>query len=78
MVCGSPSVCSVSAGNCTPFTAAHFRYLMVMIRSPDWKVALPQIEQTRAQADHDGLIRSLGRQLVDLIRPIVLKARASG
>ena len=43
----------------------------------DWRAALPQIEQTRVDADHDGLIRSVGRQLVELLRPIIEGARVS-
>lgn len=44
----------------------------------DWRVALPQIEQTRIDADHDGLIRSAGRQLVELLRPMIVAARPAG
>lgn len=43
----------------------------------DWPEALPEIEQTRVDADHDGLVRAEGRRIADLILALVEEARAS-
>jgi pimeloyl-ACP methyl ester carboxylesterase len=43
----------------------------------DWSVALPQVIQTRVEADHDGLIWTEGRHIADLILEIVEAARAT-
>jgi pimeloyl-ACP methyl ester carboxylesterase len=44
----------------------------------DWPAALPEIVQTRVDADHDGLIRSEGHRIAELILALVEEARASG
>ena len=44
----------------------------------DWPAALPEIVQTRVDADHDGLIRAEGHQIAELILALVEEARASG
>ena len=42
----------------------------------DWPAAFPEITQTRVDADHDGLLRSAGRQIAPLILAMVKGARA--
>jgi pimeloyl-ACP methyl ester carboxylesterase len=42
----------------------------------DWAAALPEIEQTRVDADHDGLIVSEGNAIAELILQIVEDARS--
>ena len=41
-----------------------------------WGAALPEIDQVRVAANHDGLVDSEGRQIADLILDIVEAARA--
>jgi len=43
----------------------------------DWPEALPEIEQTRVDADHGGLVSAEGRRIADLILAIVEDARAA-
>ena len=47
-------------------------------QAADWTEALPEIVQTRVDADHDGLLRAEGRQIAGLIRALVVGARAAG
>ncbi|HEX5015170.1 MAG TPA: alpha/beta hydrolase [Candidatus Limnocylindrales bacterium] len=47
-------------------------------QAADWPAAFPQIKQTRIQADHDGLVRSAGDQIADLILAILDDAEAPG
>lgn len=44
----------------------------------DWPAAFPKINQTRVDADHDGLLRAEGRRIAELILAMVEGARASG
>jgi pimeloyl-ACP methyl ester carboxylesterase len=44
----------------------------------DWRAALPEVVQTRVDADHDGLVRAAGRHIAELILGLVAEARASG
>jgi pimeloyl-ACP methyl ester carboxylesterase len=43
-----------------------------------WKTVLPEIEETRLEANHNDMIRSDGRQIAELILGIVEETRASG
>ena len=43
-----------------------------------WKAVLPEIEETRLEANHNDMIRSDGRRIAELILELVDEARASG
>ena len=42
----------------------------------DWKTVLPQIVQTRIEANHDGMVRSDRRQIVQLILQMIAATKA--
>jgi pimeloyl-ACP methyl ester carboxylesterase len=64
---------TVVGANCTELAAA-----VADKQIDDWKTALPEIEQTRAQANHDELTFTAGAEIAELILELVEEARASG
>ena len=60
----------VVAGSCEEFARA-----VADLQIQRWPEALPEIRQTRLDADHDGLIRSEGRTIAELILQLVEAAR---
>lgn len=76
----SPSATQSANLSGTTVVAADCAGLAAVIADFDlagWREALPEITQTRIQADHNGMVRSEGRQIAELILQIVEVARAS-
>ena len=58
-------------------TCAELAIVIADRQIADWSVVFPEITQTRIDADHNGMIRSDGQLIADLILEVVEEARAS-
>ena len=48
------------------------------LQQKGWRTVNPKMEQTRVDADHDGLIDEAGAQIASIILDLVAQARSGG
>ena len=67
---------SIGGKDVTAEDCAGLAALIAEMQLEGWSTIGPQAQQTLVEADHDGLLYQQGEQIADVIRDVVLEARA--